>query len=147
MNTGNQGISGEIRGNHGKAREIRGRQGYRRLIVWKNACELRKFIYELTKKFPRQEGRRASHMRDSARSIKQNIQEGYARQSLGEYIRFLLISKGSLSELYGDLEDCLEDGLINEGEFAHGDQLIGKTDYLFMRLISSLEKKKDNKYE
>ena len=79
-------------------------------------------------------------MRDAARSIKQNIQEGYGK-SLGEYIHSLGISQGSLRELSGDIDDCFEDGLITKEEFAKLKELCGKTDYLFMRLIQSLRKK------
>lgn len=124
------------------SRGIKGSQGYKKLIVWRNAYELRRYIYQLTKKFPKEELRRNSQMRDSARSIKQNIQEGYTRKSLGEYIHFLSISKGSLNELSGDVEDCFDDRLISKNEFAYAERLIGRTDYLFMRLIQSLEKKK-----
>ncbi len=131
------------KGNQGLARVIKGNQGYKKLVVWRNACELRMFIYKLTKNFPRQEFKRTSQMNDSARSVKQNIQEGYARRSLAEYIHFLSIAQGSLSELLGDLEDCYVDGLISESDFNYGEKLIGRTDYLFMRLIQSLKRKKE----
>lgn len=79
-------------------------------------------------------------MRDAARSVKQNIQEGYGR-TLGQYINYLEISKGSLKELSGDIEDCFDDGLIIKEEFDQLAELCGKTDYLFMRLIQSLRLK------
>lgn len=116
------------------------KEGFRKLIVWQNAYKLRKLIYEITKKFPQSEMRRVSQMHDAARSIKQNIQEGYGR-SLGEYIHFLTISKGSLRELSGDIEDCFEDRLITKEEFEKLNELCAKTDYLLMRLIQSLQKK------
>ena len=115
--------------------------GYKKLIVWQNAYKLRRLIYEITKRFPASELRRVSQMRDAARSVKQNIQEGYGR-TLGQYINYLEISKGSLKELSGDIEDCFDDGLIKEDEFKKLDELCGKTDYLFMRLIQSLRKKR-----
>ncbi|MDP8247532.1 MAG: four helix bundle protein [Candidatus Tritonobacter lacicola] len=115
--------------------------GYKKLIVWQNAKKLRKLVYDITVRFPRSEMRRTSQMRDSARSVKQNIQEGYQRYSIKEYIRFLDISKGSLGELSGDVEDCFEDKLITEEEFKKIDKLCGTTDYLLARLISSLRKK------
>lgn len=115
--------------------------GYRRLIVWRNAYKLRRQIYEITVRFPRNETRRVSQMRDAARSVKQNIQEGYTRRSLGEYVQALTISRGSLAELAGDVQDCLDDGLITKPEFLELDELIGKTAYLFQRLLTSLSKK------
>lgn len=81
-------------------------------------------------------------MRDSARSIKQNIQEGYKRRSVGEYIQSLTISRGSLGELGGDIQDCFDDELITKNKFQSLDELAGKTDYLFGRLILSLIGKK-----
>ena len=71
---------------------MRGKEGYKKLIVWKNAYKLRRKVYEITRRFPKIELRRVSQMRDAARSIKQNIQEGYGK-SLGEYIHSLEISK------------------------------------------------------
>ena len=111
---------------------------------WQNAYKLRRLVYEITKRFSPSELRRVSQMRDAARSIKQNIQEGYGK-SLGEYIHSLEISKGSLRELSGDMDDCFDDGLITSEEFGKLNELCGKTDYLLMRLIQSLRQKIPNK--
>lgn len=117
------------------------KQGYKKLVVWRNAHNLRKRIYDITQRFSYSEIRRKTQMNDAARSVKQNIQEGY-RQSLGKYINALKnISQASLSELHGDIEDCYEDKLITKKEFEELDELCGKTDYLFTRLIQSLETK------
>lgn len=118
-----------------------GNEGFRKLIVWRNAYTLRRLVYEVTRDFSRSELRRVSQMRDAARSIKQNIQEGYGK-TMGEYIHYLGISKGSLNELSGDIEDCFDDGLIVKEKFDELQELCGKTDYLFMRLIQSLRKKR-----
>lgn len=115
--------------------------GYKKLIVWQNAYKLRRIIYTITSRFPKAEARRVSQMRDSARSVKQNIQEGYKRPSVGDYIHFLEIAQSSLAELMGDIEDCKDDSLIDENEFNMLDSLGGKTEYLFKRLIQSLKKK------
>ena len=119
------------------------KQGFRKLVVWQNAYKLRRLIYGISKDFSKSEMRRVSQMRDAARSVKQNVQEGYSRRSIGEYIHFLEIAKGSLGELSGDVDDCFDDGLITEDEFHKLDKLIGKTDYLFMRLIQGLRKKQN----
>ena len=147
---GEEGKIGIKVGEEGKTRvkmdkeEISGLmgKGYMNLVVWKNACELRRIIYEITKNFPSVEFRRVSQMRDSARSIKQNIQEGYKRRSIGEYIQHLSIAQGSLGELSGDVDDCFEDKLISNQVYKMIDNLIRRTDYLFMRLIQSLDKKR-----
>ena len=89
--------------------------------------------------------RRVSQMNDAARSTKQNIQEGYKRKSLGEYIHSLTIAQGSLGELMGDVDDCYDDGLINKTELDELEEIMGKTDYLFKRLIQALERKRAGK--
>jgi four helix bundle protein len=119
---------------------IQALEGYKKLIVWKNARELRIKIYQATADFPKSEMRRVSQMRDAARSVKQNIQEGYGRRSRAEYIRFLEIGRGSLAELQGDLEDCFEDRLIAAEAFRELHQLCKRTDYIFTRLMNSLKK-------
>ena len=115
---------------------------YKRLIVWQNARILRKRIYEITQRFSSIEFRRISQMRDAARSVKQNIQEGYQKNSLGDYIRSLEIAKGSLSELIGDVDDCFEDALMNGEEYKGIHSLCARTIYLFDRLLTSLYQKK-----
>ncbi|MFH1202113.1 MAG: four helix bundle protein [Candidatus Omnitrophota bacterium] len=118
--------------------------GYKKLIVWQNAQKLRRLIYETTKQFPKSEMRRIGQMNDSSRSVKQNIQEGYMK-TLPGYINHLNISQGSLLELRGDIEDCFDDGLIDKNTFLKIDELTGKTEYLFKRLIQSLVRKRDGK--
>lgn len=126
------------KGDKGLTREIMNKEGFKKLVIWKNTYKLRRLIYEITKKFSKSEIRRVSQMRDAARSVKQNIQEGYSRRSRGEYLHFLEISRGSLAELSGDIEDCYDDGLISKDEFETLEKLCVKTRYLFMRLIQSL---------
>ena len=118
-------------------------KGFEKLIVWQNAAELRRKVYQITKRFAYIEVRRVSQMRDAARSVKQNIQEGYHRSSLGEYIHSLGISKASLKELSGDIDDCFEDELISQEEFKDLDSLCKRTSYLFDRLLTALYKKKE----
>jgi four helix bundle protein len=70
------------------------------LDVWKLSMNLVEMIYELTKSFPKEEqyGLK-SQMRRSAVSVPSNISEGAARKGNKEYIQFLYIALGSLSEL------------------------------------------------
>lgn len=119
---------------------IRPGEGYKGLIIWKNAAVLRQKVYAVTRKFPRSEYRRVSQMTDAARSIKQNIQEGYKSGSALKFLNFLSISKGSLGEVAGDISDCLEDDLITPEEFAVLDKLCGTTDYLLGKFMDSLRK-------
>lgn len=75
-------------------------RSYRDLIVWKKGIELAKRIYTITKKFPSSEVYGLTNqLRRAAVSIPSNIAEGQSRQSTKEFIHFLHISLGSLSEL------------------------------------------------
>jgi four helix bundle protein len=70
------------------------------LNVWKESILLVTLIYEKTKSFPKDElFGLTSQIRRSAISIPSNISEGAARESNKEFIRFLFIAQGSVSEL------------------------------------------------
>jgi four helix bundle protein len=70
------------------------------LEVWKESIELVKQIYEITKEFPKEEVYGlTSQIKRCAVSIPANIAEGAARRTRKEFINFLYISLGSLSEL------------------------------------------------
>ena len=70
------------------------------LDVWNDAMELVTNIYKLTKSFPKDElYGLISQMRRSAVSVPSNIAEGAARKNKAEFIQFLHIALGSLSEL------------------------------------------------
>ena len=70
------------------------------LDAWKVAIDLAKNVYKLTSSFPSTEmyGLTAQ-MRRSAISIASNIAEGAARNSDKEFIQFLYVALGSVSEL------------------------------------------------
>jgi len=70
------------------------------LDVWNNAMNLVTDIYRLTRSFPKDElYGLTSQIRRSAVSISSNIAEGAARKNKAEFIQFLYIALGSLSEL------------------------------------------------
>jgi four helix bundle protein len=70
------------------------------LNVWKNSIDLVEEIYRITEQYPQDEKYSLiSQIRRSAVSIPSNIAEGAARNSTKEFIQFLYIALGSLSEL------------------------------------------------
>jgi len=70
------------------------------LEVWKNSIKLVTTIYTVTKSYPKEElFGLTNQMRRSAVSIPSNIAEGAARNSKKEFIQFLYIARGSLTEL------------------------------------------------
>jgi len=116
--------------------------GYEELLVYRRAVELQDFVYKVTEKFPLNERRRREHMRDSARSVKQNIVEGWKRETTRQYVDFLSYCFGSLGELKEDGKDCLKLGLITKEEgFEELAKRCGEEDFLLGRLKSALERK------
>jgi four helix bundle protein len=113
---------------------------YEKLKFYQNICEIRRMAYIISERFNKTHLRLVSQMRDAARSAKQNIREGYRKGSLGEFIRYIKISQGSLEELGGDVDDCYEDNLISQTEYAKLCELILSADYLSNRYLESLYK-------
>ncbi|MBM7560916.1 four helix bundle protein [Fusibacter tunisiensis] len=71
-----------------------------KLVVWQKSHQLVLGIYDMTQSFPKDElYGLTSQIRRATVSICSNIVEGKARGSKKEYIRFLLISRGSLEEV------------------------------------------------
>jgi four helix bundle protein len=70
------------------------------LDIWKLGISLVSEVYKITQKFPEKEAfGLSSQIRKSAVSIPSNIAEGAARNSKKEFIQFLYIALGSISEL------------------------------------------------
>ena len=75
-------------------------RSHKDLDIWKISMFLVKETYLITKSFPVTEKfGLTSQMQRSAVSVPSNIAEGAARKSTKEYINFLSIALGSLSEL------------------------------------------------
>ena len=111
-----------------------------KLKFYQDICEIRRMIYMITERFNKSNLRLISQMRDSARSAKQNIREGYSRGSLGVFVNSIRISQGSLEELSGDMEDCLEDRLITQDEFEKFKKLYQSASYMSTQYIKSMNK-------
>ena len=80
---------------------------YRDLMVWQRAMELVEVVYRLTGRLPATETYGlASQLQRAAVSLPSNIAEGHARESTREYLRYLLIVRGSLAELETQLLLC-----------------------------------------
>jgi len=84
---------------------------HERLDVWRDSMELVEMIYTLSSGFPGSERfGLTSQMRRAAVSVPSNIAEGAARRSTPEYLRFLSIARGSLSELDTQLQIAIRLG-------------------------------------
>jgi four helix bundle protein len=92
-------------------------------------------VYRDTATFPREEVfGLASQLRRCAVSVPSNIAEGAARNSSREYVQYLGISCGSLSELETQLELAIRLGLMKPDaiSFKHADRVA--------RLVRALRK-------
>jgi len=114
---------------------------HKNLDVWQKSIALVQTIYDLTKHFPNHENfALTNQMRRAAISVPSNIAEGAARQTKKEFIQFLHVAQGSLSELDTHLEIAMSLGytkeLSGEGLLA----LMNDIDKMLTGLIKSLKK-------
>ena len=110
--------------------------GYRKLVAYVKACEVRRYVYRLIKRFPKEEQfALCDQMRRASVSITSNIAEGMTRFSNKDKVHFLEISFGSLMEVMSQLEVALDEGYIDPAEFNNMETLIAET----ARVISGLQ--------
>ena len=70
------------------------------LLVWQKAHKIVLSIYKLLEKFPKEEKYRIiDQLVRAVISIPTNISEGFGRYTSKDYIHFLIISRGSVSEV------------------------------------------------
>src|SRR5580692_474898 len=75
-------------------------EDFKKLKVWSKAHLLTLAVYEITRKFPREEVfGLTSQIRRASASIGANIAEGCGRRSDPEMKRFVQIARGSANEL------------------------------------------------
>lgn len=72
---------------------------YTKIEAWKLADDLTVAVYEQTRRFPKDEVYGlTSQLRRASYSVPANIVEGSSRESQKDYLHFLYIARGSLSE-------------------------------------------------
>ena len=91
----------------------------RDLRVYGKAVELAMHIFEITKKFPKEEKYSLiNQIRRSSRSVAINIREGYAKRRYEQvFLRHLTDSLGSSEETRGWLDFALNCGYIDKQEY------------------------------
>jgi len=78
---------------------------HKKLDAWRLSMDLVTAVYRVTEKFPKGEKYSlVDQIRRAAISIPSNIAEGAARQTKKEFIQYLHVARGSLSELDTQLE-------------------------------------------
>jgi len=127
-------------------REIRKNRnrGYQKLRVWNDAIEYYTQTCKVFRKFPYEVKRISSQAISSSDSVHRNISEGYCRRSIREYINFLYIALGSLGESVSGPHAYRKSKQISEEEFQKLDTLSFKLENGLMKLVESLEQKRDH---
>ena len=99
---------------------------FEELAFWQQARELTRLVYGLTQKdgFAKDYGLKDQIQR-AAVSVMSNIAEGFSRGSNTEFLQFLFVAKGSLSEVQSQLYVALDLAYISRDEFR---QLYAKAD-------------------
>lgn len=116
---------------------------YRDLVVWQKAMSLVTELYKTTNNFPQNEiYGLTGQIRRCSVSIPSNIAEGYGRNSVTEYIRFLRIAAGSLYELQTQLEISLNLKYLGKIDFEKLFESSREIERMLCSLIRKLNGKK-----
>ena len=117
---------------------------FEELPVWKDARKFANKIYNLTKKIPKEENYGlTSQITRATVSIGSNIAEGFDRYSKKDFIKFLIIARGSISEIQNDLYIALDLKYINQNDFQETYALakeLGKQINGFIKYLKSYDK-------
>src|SRR2546428_13378637 len=102
---------------------------YTKIEAWKLADDLTVAVYESTRSFPREElYGLTSQMRRAWYSVPANIAEGSSRESRRDYLHFLYIARGSLTETQYFVHLSRRLGYLSNEE---ADKLHGQTKQAF----------------
>lgn len=115
---------------------------YRQLIVWQRAMDIVVRIYKITRQFPPDEKfGLISQMRRSAVSIPSNIAEGRSRNTRKDFIQFMHIALGSLSELETQLDISFRISYLKEVDYNEIMGLASEEKRMLHKMLSSLKAK------
>ena len=107
------------------------------LNTWKEDHKLVLMVYEVTKKFPKEEMfGLTNQLRRAVVSVTSNIAEGFSRQSYKEKTRFYSMSLGSTTEVQNQILIAKDVKYINNNEF----QKIAQQTIIVHKLINGLIK-------
>ena len=113
-------------------------KSHKDLKVWQESMTLVVVVYRATEDFPKHEiYGLTSQIRRATVSIPSNIAEGAGRKGNKEFIRFLYIALGSLSEVETQLEIAFRLKYLQEAE------TITQRIYFIRKMLSNLIKSLD----
>ncbi|MFN0279254.1 MAG: four helix bundle protein [Pyrinomonadaceae bacterium] len=119
-------------------------RSYRDLIAWQKAMELVRMVYDLTKKFPKEELFGLTlQIRKAVVSVPSNVSEGQGRRSTKEFRRHLSIAYGSLMETETQIMVAEMQSYITSSESNEVLEKAAEVGRLINGLDASLEQKLD----
>ena len=115
---------------------------HKKLDVWKISMDLVTAIYKQTDSFPEKEIYcLTTQIRRAAISIPSNIAEGAARNTRREFVNFLHIAQGSLSELDTQMEIAKRLEYLKENDWKSFDETAIRIDKMLSGLIKQVRGK------
>lgn len=109
---------------------------HKKLNIWEDVMRLIEEIYKVTSKFPKEETYGiVSQMRRASVSIASNIAEGCARNTNKEKVQFLMMSRGSISELDAQLEISSRINFMDKDEYKRLSDRLDKISRMLQGLI------------
>ena len=111
-------------------------------MVWQKSMNFVTEVYSISKLFPKEENfGLTSQIRRSAISIPSNIAEGFGREGVKDYLRFLNIAIASLFELQTQLEIAYNLEYINKDKFEELYELSREIERMLSSFIRTIKSK------
>lgn len=110
------------------------------LLVWQKSIDLAEIIYTITKNYPKEEMYGIiSQMRRCSVSIASNIAEGQSRNSAPQFVQFLNIAKGSVSELETQLVISKRLKFVSEEDYVKTQNALSEIGRMLNGLIKAIK--------
>jgi four helix bundle protein len=117
-------------------------QGHKKMIIWGNIELVEKMVFNrILMRIPVKYFKIRDQIERATTSISANFVEGYYSGSIKEYLKFLGYSRRSLAELNNWGRQVQSMKLLDIDIYREFDDLTIRTQYLFNRLIYSLQRK------
>ena len=119
-----------------------GYESFEELGAWQKARELKNEIFELVKRFPKDEKfRLVDQLIRSTRSINGRLSEGHGRRTFPDRLNFSIQARGSLSETLNHIIDAFDCKYITAEELLYYRTKINGVERPLNGYISWLESK------